>query len=39
MKKAKKQKKSNDLEKFLIKEMRRYIEIHKRHEKDLKYIG
>lgn len=39
MKKNKKQKKLDKLEKFLIKEIEKYIKIHKRNEKDLRYIG
>jgi hypothetical protein len=34
-----KKQKKKEIEKFIIDQMERYIKIHKKHEKDLKYIG
>ena len=34
-----KNRKSNNLEKFAKQQMKKYIEIHKENEKDLRYIG
>jgi len=36
MRKIKKQK---EIEKFIVKQMEKYIKIHKKNEKDLRYIG
>lgn len=38
-KSKKKQKKVKDLEKFVLKQIEEYVKIHKKHEKDLSYIG
>jgi hypothetical protein len=38
-KKKKRAKGSKSLEKFAVKQMEKYVKIHKEHEKDLDYIG
>jgi hypothetical protein len=39
MKKSKNQRKLKELEKFVINEIEKYVKLHKKHEKDLRYIG